>query len=1278
MKKKLAPVIKLREDRCVNCHVCVSVCPVKYSNWGTELVMHVNADTCIGCGACVSACTHGAREIVDDVAELFDALGQGEPVLVIVAPSIASNFPDSYRRINGWLRSLGVPAVFDVGFGAELTVQSYAEHLRTKKPPLLISQPCPAIVSFIELYVPELIPHLAPVGSPMDHTMRMIREFYPQWKDAKIAALAPCIAKRREFDAIGLGDYLVTFKHLRQYLDENGIDLADYPEVDYENPPAERGVLFPMPGGLLKTAARDIEDIEEKTRVIEGSNKVYDYLRNLPHVLKNGRNPLLVDCLSCEFGCNSGPGSLTEKQPPDDLEWFLQRRGVSQKKIYEAKKTSGDEDPLRKTLLEFWKPDLYRRTYENLSGNTDLKMPTEEEIQAIYRDRLAKTSERDETNCGSCGYSTCREMAVGIFNGLMGNDHCYVAQQKFLVDRERTLAERESLLDGILDVSSEGYVAFSHHLNVVTHANDRFLEIWGLTREETVGLHTKKLHEILCDKMKDAALFQAALRDFIATLQPRNGVSELKDGRKIFWQCRAAHINEEDVVRVWSYRDITDQETAINTLRHNEQLLRDIFANLHAGIYLIDRDMNVVRCNEATETHFSRTSGPLVGKKCYSRENRTALCSQCLVRTVFETGQYVEDLILRPPNDGETGAGQWVERSAHPMLDESTGEITMVLCILRDVTQRRAQEEQLEQYRDHLEQLVQRRTEELSLAKEAAEAGSRAKSDFLANMSHEIRTPLTGVIGLSDLLLRSELQPKQQHFVNLVRSSGESLLFLINDILDFSKIEAGKLELVHEPFDLHDVIDSAMGILASRARPKNLEICYTTDDEPTPRIVRGDGNRLRQVLLNILGNAIKFTEHGGVRIRTKILETHGDRIKVHFDLIDTGIGIAEESMPRLFRDFSQAESSTSRTHGGTGLGLAISKRLVHLMGGDIGAESEVGVGTRFWFNIWLERMDESTNEANPVAAQRDRRALQYRHSLTDKRALIVDDNPVQLESFRDQFETWGMETLICRTADEAIAILNREFETGTPVDIVLVDNSIASSGSQRSGLGIDLIHEIEGRPEFERLIVLLTLALDEVAEYTYQNDSTRYSFLPKPVSCSALFDAAISAFFEIDPDLQSGIRLPEDTATGSADQTAEAVKLLRDRIDRPLRVLVAEDNRVNQIVVAGVLSEVGLEHLVAQNGKEAFDAVRESPFDLVLMDCQMPKVDGYEATRMIRDWEKKTKRKRVPIIALTANAVSGDEQKCLDAGMDAYCSKPINPGRLMGIIVQWLIASLSE
>ena len=440
--KKLPPVVKIHEDKCVNCNACVRVCPAKYCNNGSSDHIALNSDQCIGCGACIKACSHGARGIIDDFDAFMADLQHGVKMIAIVAPAVAANFPDRYFQMNSWLKSLGIEAIFDVSFGAELTVKSYLEHIKKNNPELVIAQPCPAIVTYVQIYRPELIPYLAPAQSPMLHTIQMIKEYFPQYRNDKIAVISPCIAKKREFEETRLGDYNVTMAKIDDYLQENNIDLGRYEPIDYDNPPAERAVLFSTPGGLMRTAMREVAGIEENIRKIEGPI-VYEYLDHLDASRKAGVNPLLIDCLNCEYGCNGGTGTRSIHQSQDILEHRVEERSNALKQLYEESQQDIPEmsDAERHELLHqqidsFWKPGLYDRHYLNLKENDTLRHPSDAQVQSIYTDTLAKQKDEDVLNCAACGYHSCHEMATALHNGLSRPELCFVRQQNELKQSE--------------------------------------------------------------------------------------------------------------------------------------------------------------------------------------------------------------------------------------------------------------------------------------------------------------------------------------------------------------------------------------------------------------------------------------------------------------------------------------------------------------------------------------------------------------------------------------------------------------------------------------------------------------------------------------------------------------------------------------------------------------------------------------------------------------------------------------------------------------------------
>ena len=417
---------RIDEEKCVNCHQCIAVCSAKYANNGLNDVITVDSDLCIGCGECIKACTHNARIPLDDFEIALMALEQKEKIIAVVAPAVASNFPYKYLKLNGWLKSLGVEAIFDVSFGAELTVKSYIEHVQKNNPKLVIAQPCPAIVRYIQIYKPELIQYLAPADSPMLHTMKMVKQFYSKYKNHKMLVVSPCVAKKAEFLETGIGDYNVTITSIQNYLEEKNIKLSSFPEVDFDNDPAERAVLFSSPGGLLETAERKVPNMRYQSRKIEGPHIIYNYIDKLEEQVEKGMSPLLIDCLNCELGCNGGTGTNSHDKSPDELEFYINQRKLE---FQEKHNTLGNNESkialYEKTVDKYWTEGLYDRDYANLSSNTkNIKIPNEDQLNEIYIS-MNKHEEADHKNCSSCGYDSCKIMATAIFNNLNKKENCH-------------------------------------------------------------------------------------------------------------------------------------------------------------------------------------------------------------------------------------------------------------------------------------------------------------------------------------------------------------------------------------------------------------------------------------------------------------------------------------------------------------------------------------------------------------------------------------------------------------------------------------------------------------------------------------------------------------------------------------------------------------------------------------------------------------------------------------------------------------------------------------
>ena len=532
---------------------------------------------------------------------------------------------------------------------------------------------------------------------------------------------------------------------------------------------------------------------------------------------------------------------------------------------------------------------------------------------------------------------------------------------------------------------------------------------------------------------------------------------------------------------------------------------------------------------------------------------------------------------------------------------------------------------------------LKRTQEELLSAKITAEQASRAKSEFLANMSHEIRTPLNGIMGMTDLALDTTLSHEQREYLETVKTSSDALLTVINDILDFSKIEAGKMELEEAEFDLRETVESTLKTLAVRANEKKLELLCDVA-AGVPDLVRGDAVRLRQVILNLTGNAIKFTDHGEVMVKVEKAEepanAEGD-LALHFTVSDTGVGILPSKLEMIFDPFSQADTSTTRKYGGTGLGLTISARLVRMMGGRIWVESEMGVGSKFQFTVHVAACEGKPHRKNCQGLPERLRGL---------RVLVVDDNVTNRRILSAMLSNWCMKPLCAESGEQALALLDAAAEGGETYPLIVTDAHMPEMD------GFDLIERIRQRPYGGTpTIVMLTSAGGRGDTERCENLNVA-AYLLKPIRQAELKSAILRVMEERG---QPKAILPEPV-TSKKEPGAKG---------EPLRILVAEDNAVNQRLIVRMLEKRGHQVTVAMNGREAASAAEQGKFDLVLMDVQMPEMDGFEATATIRAREKGS-GEHLTIIALTAHAMKGDREKCLDKGMDDYLTKPLQPKEL--------------
>jgi signal transduction histidine kinase/CheY-like chemotaxis protein len=528
----------------------------------------------------------------------------------------------------------------------------------------------------------------------------------------------------------------------------------------------------------------------------------------------------------------------------------------------------------------------------------------------------------------------------------------------------------------------------------------------------------------------------------------------------------------------------------------------------------------------------------------------------------------------------------------------------------------------------------------VATARDTAESAAHAKSQFLANMSHEIRTPMNGVLGMMELLSGTNLTERQKHFVTSAYHSAETLLEIINDILDFSKIEAGKLTLEQIDFDLRQIVEEVTELLAERAQKKDVELaCFLAPDVPTA--LQGDPVRLRQILTNLVSNAVKFTEKGSVVIRVTPVEVAAQEVFLRCEVRDTGIGITPEVQTRLFRAFTQADGSTTRQYGGTGLGLAIAKELTALLGGEIGVESTLGHGAMFWFTARFGR----SAAVLPVH-------LGDQPTLQGVRVLIVDDHAVNREILYEHMRAWRMRPDTAADGPRALVMLRQAAESGDPYRMAILDMYMPDMD------GITLAARIKAVPVMASVELIMMTSVGAHDDEQRARRAGVMRCLTKPVRQSQIYNCVLSVL-----NLSGSLPTPPHGASAALEASAGSLTG---------HILLAEDNAINQEVAVSMLRFLGCRVTVVPDGQEAVQMITQHAYDLVLMDCQMPGMDGFAATEAVRQWETSTMQGHVPILALTASAMEGDRERCLAAGMDDYLSKPFVIERLHAVLSRWL------
>jgi PAS domain S-box-containing protein len=817
---------------------------------------------------------------------------------------------------------------------------------------------------------------------------------------------------------------------------------------------------------------------------------------------------------------------------------------------------------------------------------------------------------------------------------------------------EEALQENEERFRDLFDNAPVGYHEFDRE-GRISNVNRTELKMLGYTREEVIGQFVWEFTvEFIVEKEKARQHVLAKLsgtqppgRSFERTYRRKDGTAlpvSIEDRLLLDERGRIEGIR-------CTMEDITERKRAEENLARLSQKNELILRSAAEGIVGLDLQGSHTFVNQAAARMLGYEAEELIGRASHSTWHHTKPDGspypreECPIYAAYRDGTVHRSSVeVFWRKDGTSFP---VEYASRPIYEQ--GQLAGAVVTFADITERkRAEAELLETNRDLAEATA--RANDLALE---AEAANIAKSQFLANMSHEIRTPMNGVIGMTGLLLDTGLSEEQRRYAEVVRSSGEALLNVINDILDFSKIEADKLELEMLDFDLRAMLEDTAELLAQRAHEKGLEFVCRIDSE-VDTFLRGDPGRLRQILLNLCGNAIKFTSRGEVLIEARLESETEEQIKVRFEVRDTGIGIPQDKIGLLFHAFEQVDASTTRRFGGTGLGLAISKRLIKMMGGEVGVESVEGVGSTFWFTAVLGKQPPRESQEPAPSAE-----------IRGVRILAVDDNVANRLVLAEQLASCGVRHEEAESAAKALTMLREARAAGDPFRIVVTDMQMPGMDGESLGKAI------KDDPNLRDTLMVMMTSWGKRGDAQRLQDLGFAAYLAKPIKQSQLYACLATV-------LGSAV-LPvgglDEDRSGKTSQTALVTRhTIREARRRKIRILLAEDNITNQQVAVSILKKLGYRADAVANGQEAIQALEMVPYDIVFMDVQMPVMDGFEATHQIRNPQSAVRNHKIPIIAVTAHAMKGDRERCLEAGMDDYISKPVAPGALAEAMEKWL------
>ncbi len=775
-------------------------------------------------------------------------------------------------------------------------------------------------------------------------------------------------------------------------------------------------------------------------------------------------------------------------------------------------------------------------------------------------------------------------LLCGMLAAMLGQ------QKRTALEAAQTLKRWESMFDAFSDAA----FLIEDRSEIILHCNAAGAQMLGTSRSEIIGVPLS----ILLNENKASP-----------------EATRLPSGGEFFWQGRIFDFSrypldllEDKPCSLVILHDVTGHKESEAKVLKQKQYFETLVNNSPTAIVVLDNDGKIISINPAFERLFGYTQEETLGARLDTMITAFDTANEAAAYTRQALDKPLHALGKRRRKDGELVD---VEILAAPVFVDQ--QKIGALGIYHDIT-------------------------ELNRARQAAEEASLAKSEFLANMSHEIRTPMNGVIGMLELVLDTPLTPLQTDYLQTALQSAEALLSLLNDILDFSKIEAGRLEIEEIHFDLRTLVEDVAYTLAKRAQDKGLEMACLVQSDLTSELL-GDPARLRQILVNLIGNAIKFTHQGEIVVRAeKIAETHKNAT-IRFSVQDTGIGIPPDRQEAIFDRFTQADGSTARKYGGTGLGLAICKQLVETMGGKIGVESSVGIGSTFWFEIPFKKASSKKQDTAPLFRKPNR--------LTEARILIVDDNQTNRMILLKNVEALGCRAEGVNSGAKALESLRTAYRNGDPYHIVLLDMQMPGMDGEQTA------RAIKSDPATKNVKIIILTSMGTRGDLDRLQALGCSGYLIKPVKQQLLFDAVVAVLSET----EQGRMITRQT--------------LAERRKTGQRLLLAEDNPINQKLAVALLQRAGYRVDAVENGLQAFEKAQTRQYPLILMDVQMPEMDGFEATRRIREWEA-ANGGHVIIIAMTAHAMQGDRERCLQAGMDDYVSKPLQQKVLFSALDRWL------